>query len=724
MLNGLTISTKLKINMVTVIIGLIVLALVSYTNINELKKNHQKSSYTSEQVSYYKSVLIGGLLVNSASGVYAFNPVDLKPVDAAQSGLDKVKSFSGKIDMKEQKLFDDFISVSQENIDFARENRYLDKKSLKNLLKVWRPLKFDIQKRVKASLKEQKKLVERYNSIISTLFTKILIVILVILILLIVFNYLISKGIIDSLRTLKSSMQDLSEGRSRGKIIMKNNDETAEVAKYFNIYMENLEKGLKQDNMIIQEVKQVIDKINAGLFNVSIKQKANSNEVQQLVDALNHMIENTHHNLDELSKVLRSYANSKFNRKVKHIPGLTGTMASMFSGLKATGNTVQELLALIDNSNKKLLFSSRDLSESSQNLSTSSNSQAASLEQTAAAVEEVTNTIINSSKNTMQMDKYSKNTMVSLKSGEDLANNTVSSMEEITEQVNAIDEAITIIDQIAFQTNILSLNAAVEAATAGEAGKGFAVVAQEVRNLASRSAEAANEIKALVENATSKANEGKGIASQMIEGYNQLNENVTKTTELINKAATAAKEQESAMKQINDSIASLDRTTQHNASEAAKISQMAKESEHLASVLQSAVDSTEFDENCKRRVCDVNLIFKTNDLKLGHIDFKDEAFKKASTEGSFTVKSHTECALGKWIEENEGSSFSTSEKFAKLKEAHKQVHEKVQHVVDLHSSNDDRLLIKVANEVEDNIDIVFEELNEIREVNCDHLRNK
>jgi methyl-accepting chemotaxis protein len=88
--------------------------------------------------------------------------------------------------------------------------------------------------------------------------------------------------------------------------------------------------------------------------------------------------------------------------------------------------------------------------------------------------------------------------VISSNDGEKLAEQTTEAMNEIDEEVNAINEAITIIDQIAFQTNILSLNAAVEAATAGEAGKGFAVVAQEVRNLASRSAEAANEIKELV----------------------------------------------------------------------------------------------------------------------------------------------------------------------------------------------------------------------------------
>jgi methyl-accepting chemotaxis protein len=98
-----------------------------------------------------------------------------------------------------------------------------------------------------------------------------------------------------------------------------------------------------------------------------------------------------------------------------------------------------------------------------------------------------------------------------------LANKTTQAMEEINVQVNSINDAISIIDQIAFQTNILSLNAAVEAATAGEAGKGFAVVAAEVRNLANRSAEAAKEIKTIVENATIKANNGKNIANTMID---------------------------------------------------------------------------------------------------------------------------------------------------------------------------------------------------------------
>jgi methyl-accepting chemotaxis protein len=722
MFSNLKIATKLKINIAIVIIGLVILVIVAKIDINNLEKIHKEQAYVATQVSHYKSVLIGGLLVNSASGVFAFDPKSTKPLTQAQLGLDKVKKFSKLIDNKKQSLFDNFISTAQNTINFGKSNNYLDPESISALLKVWRPLKFDVQKRVTEAVKVDKELSNQFNNVIKSLFVQILGIIGLISVVIIAFNLIVSKGIISALQTLQSSMEDLSHGRSTGQINIHNNDETSEIAHHFNLYMENIEKGLAQDKKVIAEVKSVVAKINSGLLNISIKQKANSSEVQELVDGLNMMIANTHKNLGQLATVLTHYANSKFDYPVNHVKGITGTVASMFSGLKATGNTVQELLALIDNSNKKLLYSSKELSESSQSLSNASNSQAASLEETAAAIEEVTATITNSSHNTMQMDRYAKDVLRSLEKGEKLANNTAESMDQITDQVNAINEAITVIDQIAFQTNILSLNAAVEAATAGEAGKGFAVVAQEVRNLASRSAEAANEIKALVENATAKANDGKQIADQMIEGYSGLNKSINDTTTLIDKVAVASKEQENAMKQINDAIAMLDKSTQHNASEAAKINEMAKENEKLAALLQSAVGATEFDKDCKRRVCDVGMIFETTKLKLGHINFKEDALKKAGEGIKFTVTKHTECGLGKWIEANEGSEFAQSESFQKLKTAHQLVHEKTQHVVDMHDNCTDQEMIDEANSIEDNIEIVFDTLNDIREVNCDHKR--
>ena len=182
----------------------------------------------------------------------------------------------------------------------------------------------------------------------------------------------------------------------------------------------------------------------------------------------------------------------------------------------------------------------------------------------------------------------------SVSKGQILASETTQAMDKIDHEVHAISESISVIDQIAFQTNILSLNAAVEAATAGEAGKGFAVVAGEVRNLAARSAEAANEIKTLVENARAKADNGKSIADQMIEGYKQLNVSITKTLELINDVKDASEEQLHGIEQINIAVSQLDQQTQQNASVANSTQEIATQTRQIAYEIVQEVNSKEF----------------------------------------------------------------------------------------------------------------------------------
>lgn len=227
-------------------------------------------------------------------------------------------------------------------------------------------------------------------------------------------------------------------------------------------------------------------------------------------------------------------------------------------------------------------------------LNKNSNDAAAALEETAAALEEVTSNISSNTQTVVQMSKFASKVTSSANEGQQLANETTKAMDDINTEVTSISEAITVIDQIAFQTNILSLNAAVEAATAGEAGKGFAVVAQEVRNLASRSAEAANEIKTLVENATSKANNGKAISDKMIEGYNGLNENISKTIELISNVEASSKEQQSGIVQINDAINSLDRQTQENANIASQTNSIALKTDEISKIVVSSADEKQF----------------------------------------------------------------------------------------------------------------------------------
>ncbi|MFW2466819.1 methyl-accepting chemotaxis protein, partial [Aliarcobacter butzleri] len=149
--------------------------------------------------------------------------------------------------------------------------------------------------------------------------------------------------------------------------------------------------------------------------------------------------------------------------------------------------------------------------------------------------------------------------------------------------------------------------AAVEAATAGEAGKGFAVVAGEVRNLASRSAEAAREIKTIVENATSKANQGKSIATNMIEGYKELNQNISQTISLISDIQNASKEQLLGIEQINDAVTQLDRQTQQNAMIASQTHDVALITDEISKLIVSDADAKEFVGKHDVRAKDINV---------------------------------------------------------------------------------------------------------------------
>jgi methyl-accepting chemotaxis protein len=529
------------------------------------------------------------------------------------------------------------------------------------------------------------------------------------------------NNILLPILNLKSSIDAISLNNSSQttRIEVKSNDEIGDVVHSFNNYLDSIEKGLIQDHLVIDESRQIISKVNAGLLNDRIKGIANSVEVDSLVKEINGMIERMQSNLMILSESLVALSNAKYDYKIPHIDNLTGLIASLLSGTKVTQSSMNEVMCLIENSNTELSSNSAELEKASKELSNSSNIQAASLEETAAAIEEISSTLIQSSENAAKMAQYAQNVTKSSDIGKELAYKTASSMEEINTQVHAINEAISVIDQIAFQTNILSLNAAVEAATAGEAGKGFAVVAAEVRNLASRSAEAANEIKTIVLNATTKAKEGKEITSKMIEGYNDLNQNIVVTTKLIADVTTASKEQQMAMSQINDTVNSLDQATQQNAILASTINDMAMRTSHLIKNLESAINQTSFDKNAHKRICDTNLIININRLKSDHINFKNTNFALCKEGSKFTVKNDHECNLGKWVDSNEDKDFAKTKEWQDLKNAHKKVHDLVQQTVYLYADKSENTeIFATTKEVEENIEIVFSMLDKIREINC------
>ncbi len=527
-------------------------------------------------------------------------------------------------------------------------------------------------------------------------------------------------NIIRPIKHLKEAINSVKESRTKSSYIeVENNDEIGDVVKSFNEYLASIKKGMEKDKDVIDEARVVIEKVNVGLFNDTIKKEASSKEVASLIAVINHMITTMSQNLLLLSQTLVELSHAKYDKAIPSVEGSTGLIASLFNGIKVTQSTMSEVMALIDSSNTKLEYSSQELSNASKKLSESSNLQAVSLEETAAAIEEIASTIKQSSANAQKMTTHAQSVTKANEVGKNLAHQTVKSMDELSNEVNSILEAITVIDQIAFQTNILSLNAAVEAATAGEAGKGFAVVAAEVRNLATRSADAAKEIKAIVESATQKANMSKEVTDKMLQGYNALDDNINQTIGLIEEVANATKEQQNAIVQINDTVNSLDKATQENASLASNISVMAQNTQELVEQLKNAVSNTTYNELSKKRICDPALIFTANKLKSDHIVFKDNNFNNCGIGKNFTVKTHNECDLGKWINAHKNEKFAQTQAWNELLKVHEDVHAKVQKTVDLYAvgaSNEE--IFTYTKDVEQSATKVFALLDKLREINC------
>ncbi len=230
-----------------------------------------------------------------------------------------------------------------------------------------------------------------------------------------------------------------------------------------------------------------------------------------------------------------------------------------------TVDEVGRIAAALHRGAGQLSDAARQVASSAQQIAEGASDQAASLEETSAAVEQLSSQTRGNAEAASQAAELGQRAREAASRGTGTTRNLDAAMEAINASSVQIGRIIKVVEEIAFQTNLLALNAAVEAARAGEHGKGFAVVADEVRSLAQRAAEASREIATLVEDSVSKAKEGSRVAATVGEALDAIAQDVTRVTDLLGGIAQASAEQAEGVGQIRDSITQIDRVTQSNA---------------------------------------------------------------------------------------------------------------------------------------------------------------
>ncbi|MFY4758498.1 HAMP domain-containing methyl-accepting chemotaxis protein [Aliarcobacter butzleri] len=535
-----------------------------------------------------------------------------KEIEVIERSLENIKSMFGSRNSTEIKEFENILKSYEDGVTQLYETINTRNSVISNELNVFTKNIQALAHDVLVSQSENQDTigakVDSQNSLITI---GILIVGLIILIFAVIISITLSRNISNLINTLQTGLLNFFAYLNREKttvepINLNSEDEFGVMAKVVNENILKTQKGIEEDRKLIDETIAVLSEFEQGDLCQRLNIEVSNPALMQLKNVLNLMGENLESNVNNVLDILEQYSNHNYLNKIDQ-KGIKEHLLKLANGVNNLGESITSILIENKSNGLTLENSSSLLLENVDRLNISSNEAAASLEETAAALEEITSNIRNTTGNIAKMATYSNEITKASSEGEKLATQTNQAMDEINTQVNLVNDAISVIDQIAFQTNILSLNAAVEAATAGEAGKGFAVVAQEVRNLASRSAEAAKEIKDIVENATKKANEGKDIANEMIEGYKGLNDSISQTINLISDVEISSKEQLLGIEQINDAVNSLDQQTQQNAMVASQSNDIAVTTDKIAKLVVSNANAKEFKGKNEVKAKDVGM---------------------------------------------------------------------------------------------------------------------
>jgi len=335
------------------------------------------------------------------------------------------------------------------------------------------------------------------------------------------------------------------------------------------------------------ELQEVIGAVTGGNLERRISLEGKREFFLTLSRGINDLVDTIGTVVDEVQGVVAAANDGDLTRRIDS-EGKAGLLVKIATGINQLTGSMADVVSQVKLAAGEVNRGADEISQGNSNLSQRTEEQASSLEETASSMEQMTSTVKQNADNAGHANKLAVAARDQAETGGAVVSKAVAAMAGINTASKKIADIIGVIDEIAFQTNLLALNAAVEAARAGEQGRGFAVVASEVRSLAGRSATAAKEIKALIQDSVQKVEEGSSLVTQSGATLEQIVAAVKKVTDIVAEIAAASAEQTSGIEQVNKAVMQLDELTQQNA---ALVEEASAASQSMAEQARSLNDS-------------------------------------------------------------------------------------------------------------------------------------